>query len=186
MAPASERRVLLRRHRRAVPDGARNVVGRMPAKVLPAQRASVTAGAKEVDAVNQYAPVMSAPTAKGTADKRSLAHPRSRQQPEGRHEFRSSCATPALACTIPNRPAHQSDAGRITPRDDLRAEPRCTGHLRPGHATLPGVRQSVTAGLKCAPDIGPKVVHQRYQHRAVAEYRQAGPSQHCPKLGVRP
>src|ERR1700729_4245009 len=50
--------------------------GRMPEKVFETARARVTAGlANDVDAVNQYAAVMYAPTAKGTADGRSLAHP---------------------------------------------------------------------------------------------------------------
>jgi hypothetical protein len=48
----------------------------MPANVLVPARASVTAGfAKEVDAVNQYAAVMYAPTAKGTAELRTRTHP---------------------------------------------------------------------------------------------------------------
>src|SRR5437762_11061510 len=42
--------------------------GRMPAKVFVAARASVTAGfANDVDAVNQYAAVIYAPTAHGMA-----------------------------------------------------------------------------------------------------------------------
>src|SRR5580658_3771059 len=48
----------------------------MPAKVSLADLASVTAGlANEVDAVNQYAPVMYAPTANGTAAERRRAQP---------------------------------------------------------------------------------------------------------------
>ena len=46
----------------AIKPGTSN--GRMPANVSEAARANVTAGlAKEVDAVNQYAAVMYAPTA---------------------------------------------------------------------------------------------------------------------------
>ena len=48
----------------------------MPVNVSVAARASVTAGfANDVDAVNQYAAVMYAPTAKGTADERVREHP---------------------------------------------------------------------------------------------------------------
>jgi hypothetical protein len=50
--------------------------GRMPVKVSDAARARVTAGlANEVEAVNQYAAVMYAPTAKGTAEERCRAQP---------------------------------------------------------------------------------------------------------------
>src|ERR1700732_850491 len=50
--------------------------GRIPANVSVAARAIVTAGfANEVDAVNQYAAVMYAPTAKGTASGRRRQHP---------------------------------------------------------------------------------------------------------------
>lgn len=45
-------------------------------KVLVAARASVTAGfANDVEAVNQYAAVIQAPTANGIAEDRSRAHP---------------------------------------------------------------------------------------------------------------
>jgi hypothetical protein len=51
--------------------------GRIPAKVLESERAIVTAGlANEVDAVNQYAAVMYAATANGTADARCREHPK--------------------------------------------------------------------------------------------------------------
>src|SRR5580692_5908287 len=58
--------------------------GRIPANVFVAARAIVTAGfANEVDAVNQYAAVMYAPTAKGTAFDRCRAHsPNHGQQTE--------------------------------------------------------------------------------------------------------
>src|SRR6202035_6197699 len=50
--------------------------GRIPANVFVAILASVTAGfAKEVEAVNQYAAVMYAPTANGTASDRRFAQP---------------------------------------------------------------------------------------------------------------
>jgi hypothetical protein len=52
-------------------------VRRMPAKVTLAAHAIVTAGfANEVEAVNQYAAVKYAPTAKGTASERRPEHPR--------------------------------------------------------------------------------------------------------------
>jgi hypothetical protein len=48
----------------------------MPANVSVIDRANVTAGfAKEVDAVNQYAPVMYAPTANGTTEDRRRTQP---------------------------------------------------------------------------------------------------------------
>jgi hypothetical protein len=51
-------------------------VGRMPENVFETVRASVTAGlANDVDDVNQYAAVMYAPTANGTAPARSREHP---------------------------------------------------------------------------------------------------------------
>src|SRR6478736_905370 len=50
--------------------------GRIPAKVSVIERAMVTAGfANDVDAVNQYAAVMYAPTAKGTAAALRREHP---------------------------------------------------------------------------------------------------------------
>ena len=50
--------------------------GRIPEKVLLSARAIVTAGfANDVDAVNQYAAVMYAPTAKAVAFERSREHP---------------------------------------------------------------------------------------------------------------
>jgi hypothetical protein len=51
-------------------------MGRMPANESVNERASVTAGfANEVEAVNQSAAVIYAPTAKGTAERRALEHP---------------------------------------------------------------------------------------------------------------
>src|SRR5690349_23134938 len=50
--------------------------GRIPANVLVIALASVTAGlANDVEAVNQYAAVMYAPTANGTASGRRRAQP---------------------------------------------------------------------------------------------------------------
>ena len=50
--------------------------GRMPENVLVRDRAIVTAGfANDVEAVNQYAPVMYAPTANGTASDPTLLQP---------------------------------------------------------------------------------------------------------------
>jgi hypothetical protein len=52
-------------------------IGRIPEKVLERERAIVTAGlANEVDAVYQYAAVMYAATAYGTADARCREHPK--------------------------------------------------------------------------------------------------------------
>ena len=50
--------------------------GRIPANVFVIERAMVTAGfANDVEAVNQYAAVMYAPTANGTASDRRRAQP---------------------------------------------------------------------------------------------------------------
>src|SRR5215831_18156189 len=72
--------------------------GRMPANVSVAARASVTAGlANEVDAVNQYAPVMYAPTANGTAEDRERAHPQiTATKPNVAMNSLSTCEAPAL------------------------------------------------------------------------------------------
>lgn len=70
--------------------------GRMPANVSEAARASVTTGlANEVEAVNQYAAVMWAPTAKGTAAERSRAHPLMiERRPNVATNSLKSCAPP--------------------------------------------------------------------------------------------
>jgi hypothetical protein len=63
--------------------------GRIPANVSVNALASVTAGlAKEVDAVNQYAPVMYRPTATGTASERSREQrPNDAKEPKSRNKF---------------------------------------------------------------------------------------------------
>src|SRR6185436_9179482 len=73
--------------------------GRIPAKVSVADRASVTAGlANEVEAVNQYAAVMYAPTAKGTADGRAREVPQmTASRPKVATSSLSACAPPARA-----------------------------------------------------------------------------------------
>src|SRR3989442_9194110 len=73
--------------------------GRIPAKVSVAARASVTAGlANEVEAVNQYAAAMYAPTAKGKAELRCRAVPQMTAR-------RPKVATASLnACAAPERP----------------------------------------------------------------------------------
>jgi len=70
--------------------------GRMPAKVSLAARASVTAGfANDVDAVNQYAAVMYAPTANGTAEDRRREHPQmTANRPKVAMNSLNSCAGP--------------------------------------------------------------------------------------------
>ena len=70
--------------------------GRMPANVSLAARASVTAGfAKDVDAVNQYAAVMYAPTANGTAPALRRAQPQmTARSPNVATNSLKSCALP--------------------------------------------------------------------------------------------
>ena len=73
--------------------------GRMPAKVSLAVRASVTAGfANDVDDVNQYAAVMYAPTANGTAAERRRAQPQiTASRPNVATTSARSCEVPARA-----------------------------------------------------------------------------------------
>src|SRR5580658_7551183 len=73
--------------------------GRMPAKVSLAARARVTAGfANEVDDVNQYAAVMYAPTANGTAADR-LRHPQmTAKSPNVATNSLTICARPERSC----------------------------------------------------------------------------------------
>src|SRR2546423_4916680 len=73
--------------------------GRMPANVSLAERASVTAGfANDVDAVNQDAAVMYAPTAKGAAVERRRAQPQiTASRPNVAMNSLSSCAKPERA-----------------------------------------------------------------------------------------
>ncbi len=67
--------------------------GRIPANVLVAARAIVTAGlAKLVDAVNQYAAVMYAPTANGTAIARLRATPQMTESNQRWRRTRSKTA----------------------------------------------------------------------------------------------
>jgi hypothetical protein len=73
--------------------------GRIPAKVFVADRASVTAGfAKDVEAVNQYAAVMYAATANGTAEDRSRTHPQiTARSPNDATNSLNACASPLRA-----------------------------------------------------------------------------------------
>src|SRR5437016_2747531 len=74
--------------------------GRIPANVSVADRARVTAGfANDVEAVNQYAAVMYAATAKGTALERRRAHPDiTARSPKVATNSLKTWAGPARAC----------------------------------------------------------------------------------------
>jgi len=74
--------------------------GRIPEKVLVRERASVTAGfANEVEAVNQYAAVMYAPTANGVAEERVRATPQITEiRPKVAINSLKACAAPERAC----------------------------------------------------------------------------------------
>src|SRR5262249_10411131 len=74
--------------------------GRIPENVSVTERASVTAGlANDVDAVNQYAAVMYAATANGTADERRRAHPQiTASSPKVATNSLNACAPPDRAC----------------------------------------------------------------------------------------
>ena len=73
--------------------------GRMPEKVFVTERARVTAGfPKEVEAVNQYAAAIYAPTANGTAVGRVCAHPQmTAMSPNVAMNSLNICAVPLLA-----------------------------------------------------------------------------------------
>jgi hypothetical protein len=72
----------------------------MPENVFVTERAKVTAGlAKEVEAVNQYAAVIYAPTANGTTAGRLRAHPHiTAISPKVAMNSLNICAGPLLAC----------------------------------------------------------------------------------------
>ena len=74
--------------------------GRIPENVLVNDRARVTAGlANEVDAVNQYAPVMYAPTANATESERDRLQPQmTESSPNVATNSLNSCAAPARTC----------------------------------------------------------------------------------------
>ena len=74
--------------------------GRMPANVLLAARAIVTAGfANDVDDVNQYAAVMYAPTANGTAVLLRRTQPQiTESNPNVATNSLTNCAPPARTC----------------------------------------------------------------------------------------
>src|SRR5438477_12755371 len=74
--------------------------GRIPAKLLENARARVTAGfANEVEAVNQYAAVMYAPTANGTALARVRTHPQiTAIKPKAATNSLKTCAGPLRTC----------------------------------------------------------------------------------------
>src|SRR5215475_5814826 len=74
--------------------------GRMPAKVSVSVRATVTAGfANEVEDVNQYAPVMYAPTANGTAaDRRREQLQITASKPNVATASLNACGSPWRAC----------------------------------------------------------------------------------------
>ena len=136
--------------------------GRMPANVSLAARASVTAGlANDVDDVNQYAAVMYAPTANGTALGRRRTHPQmTDEQAERRHELADELRHPrALVLRreeqrrLLEHDVRHRDAGERA--RDLREQ--VAGHLAPRRGPLGSRRRASPAGLKCAPEIGPKV-----------------------------
>src|SRR5579872_1431833 len=74
--------------------------GLIPAKVSVNDRASVTAGfANDVDAVNQYAAVIYAPTANGTAVGLAREHPQiTDNNPKVATNSLKSCAGPLRMC----------------------------------------------------------------------------------------
>ena len=132
----------------------------MPANVSLNDLAMVTAGfANDVDEVNQYAAVMYAPTANGTAIDRSREHPQITDN-------KPKLATNSLRNWAgPLRTWFEMEmAGRpniVCARRVPVTPPRiCTGTYADASARVspPSMAAaSVTAGLKCAPEIEPNV-----------------------------
>ena len=127
----------------------------MPAKVSDSVRATVTAGlAKLVDDVNQYAPPIHAPTAKGTADPRPV-----RTQPW----ITNNSPTVAITSESHSAPEERSRCDRlIASSSNIRFASIVPTHPPIVCATaysavsrvemVPSRRStSVTIGLKCAP-----------------------------------
>ena len=140
--------------------------GRMPANVSDNERAMVTAGlANDVDAVNQYAATMiEARRTAAMAD--GLTRKVSRivcDKTERRHPFGEN------ACAGPERYFRRGPASRGSSNIQMGEEyaDNGPGKLRDGvgdgvaggDPASAGVQNaSVTAGLKCAPEIGPSMV----------------------------
>jgi hypothetical protein len=111
---------------------------------------------------------MYAPTANGTADERSRAHPQiTHTSPKVATNSLKICAPPVLTCRAAlNTASPNMRCATATPAK----APMSWADTYPGtsrHASPPcEASASVTAGLKCAPEIGPKVEDERNQHRA--------------------
>ncbi len=121
--------------------------GRIPENVLVNDRARVTAGlANEVDAVNQYAPVMYAPTANATESERDRLQPQmTESSPNVATNSLNSCAAPARTCWD----AEKSGSPNITKHDVCGhyanecakyLAQQVSGHLFPANASLDGIR----------------------------------------------
>src|SRR5882672_3609640 len=135
--------------------------GRIPANVSLAERARVTAGlANDVDAVNQYAAVMYPATAKGTIiGEGPRAQPQmTASNPNVATNSLNIWAGPERTCCD----AKNNGSSNITWAAATPAKAPTTCPTRYGgtsdHARPPWTASaSVTAGLKWAPEIGPKV-----------------------------
>jgi hypothetical protein len=133
--------------------------GRIPANVSESERAMVTAGfANEVDAVNQYAAVMYA-TAKGTTLDRVREHPQiTHNSPNVATNSLKTCAPPLRAAVTGKQPEGQTWRA---PRSRRRFRPGIAPQRTRPRPAIPNPCSSasatLTAGLKCAPEIGPNV-----------------------------
>src|SRR5207253_11005428 len=117
-----------------------------------AARAIVTAGlANDVDAVNQYAAVMYAPTANGTRPGRRRAHPQiTASNPNVATNSLTHCATPVRSCVdAKNTGSPNITCAMATPAN---APATCaTMYTGTSRQAIPFcvASASVTAGLKC-------------------------------------
>src|SRR5262249_42143554 len=133
--------------------------GRIPAKVSVAARARVTAGfAKLVEDVNQYAAAMYAPTANGTALERRRAHPQiTDRRPKVATSSPRSCGAPARAWVDAEKIGSSNIASaNATPAYAPAIWAATYTGTSPQRSPPWEASARVTAGLKCAPEIGPK------------------------------
>src|SRR4051812_17521680 len=130
----------------------------MPVKVSVSVRASVTAGfANEVDAVNQYAAVMYAPTANGTTDdlRREQLQITDSRPNVATHSL-NTCDDPLRACsdsamTGPSTIRFATATPLTAPATCATAYNAAVDQERPPWLAS----ANETTGLKCAPEIGP-------------------------------
>src|SRR5258708_6246550 len=128
----------------------------MPANVSLAARASVTAGfANDVDDVNQYAAVMYAPTANGTTPGRLRADPQiTARSPNVATNSPTHCPIPVRSWRDAENKGSPNITCAIATPTNAPASCATTYAGTSRHGVPPcAASESVTAGLKCAPEI---------------------------------